>query len=51
MNNKHIGFLLTDEKVGELYKNSYGKAHALYYKKQISFEEIMKIIHQHVDKL
>jgi len=48
---KNEAFLLSDKKVRELYKNSYDKAHALYYKKQISFEEIMKIIHQHVDKL
>ena len=44
-------FLLSDVKVRELYKDAYEKSLALYYKKQITFDEILGKIHQHIDRL
>jgi hypothetical protein len=53
--NQHIAgneaFLLSDPKVRSLYDTKYRETAALYYKGQIPFGEIIKRIHQHIERL
>lgn len=44
-------FILSDSEVKDLYKDAYQRSATLYYKEQISFDEILVKIHQYIDKL
>ena len=44
-------FILSDETVRKLYKDTYEQSPSLYYKGQISFDELMEKIHQNINSL
>lgn len=49
--NRNEAFLLTDKEIRERFRKRYELTKALYYKGQPSFDEILKRIHQFVDRL
>lgn len=44
-------FLLSDSETRERIKSRYEDSAALYYKGQVPFEEILRVIHENLDKL
>jgi hypothetical protein len=49
--NKNEAFLLSDKDIRERFRKRYELTKALYYKGQPSFDEILKRIHEYIDKL
>jgi len=48
---KNEAFILSDEKVREMYNDAYEKSPSLYCKEQFSFDEIMEKIKEHIEQL
>lgn len=44
-------FLLTDRATRDSYSEAYEKTSSLYYRKQISLDEILDVIHQNIENL
>lgn len=48
---KNEAFILSDGAVREAYKDAYERSSTLYYKEQISFDDIMNSINQNLNTL